>query len=464
VVSREQQSIAVRNDIIEELSDAADLGLGVRVVAGGWGFVGISELSPDRVRAVAREAVRIGRASATLSRDGAPKLAPVEPQQDEWRSQFRVDPFEVPLEDKVSLLIDVARIMRQQEEVRVAQGRLSLFRTRKWFASSEGAEISQELLESGGLISATALRGPLLQERSYPSALEGFHGAGGYEVVEQLDLTAGAEEASREAVQLLEAPVCPSERTTLVIGGSQMALQVHESCGHPTELDRVFGTEKSYAGESFLTTEKLDTFRYGSPHVNIAADATVPGGLGTFGYDDEGVPGQRTELIREGIFSGYLSSRETAARLGGRSGGTMRAESWNRLPLIRMTNINLEPGDFTLDELIEETQHGYYCDFTKSWSIDDLRLNFQFATEAARRIEKGSLGPLVRDLTYQGVTPEFWGSCDGVANRKAWRLWGVLNCGKGEPSQTMHVGHGTSPARFQNVRVGVLESEAKGDT
>jgi len=253
----------------------------------------------------------------------------------------------------------------------------------------------------------------------------------------------------------------------LILGGSQLGLQVHESCGHPTELDRVFGTEAAYAGTSFLTPEKLDGFRYGSPLVNLTADATIPGGLGTFGYDDEGVPAQRVPLVREGLFVGYLTSRETAtklARLRGldpaqaRSGAAMRASGWNRLPIIRMTNINLEPGTWELEDLIADTDDGIYMESNRSWSIDNLRLNFQFGTELGYEIKGGRRTRLLKNATYTGMTPEFWGGCDAICNEKYWQVWGVPNCGKGQPSQTAHTGHGAAPARFRNVRVGVIKS------
>jgi TldD protein len=347
--------------------------------------------------------------------------------------------------------------MRQSPQVRVAESRLDFMQEEKWFFSSEGAEIEHHKTEAGGMIAATAVAGEEVQVRSYPSSLEGFHSARGWEVVEEMDLPTGAERIGREACELLSAPLCPSGEIDLILDGSQMALQVHESCGHPTELDRVFGSERSYAGTSFMTPDKLNQLQYGSPIVNINADATLPGGLGSFGYDDEGVPGQRVDLVKEGIFCGYLSSRETAQQLGMKSGGAMRAESWNHLPIIRMTNINLDPGDWSLEEMIQDTKAGIFASTTKSWSIDDLRLNFQFGTEAAWEIKDGALGRLLRNPTYQGVTPQFWNSCDAIGNRKEWNLWGVLNCGKGQPGQTMHVGHGTAPARFRKVRVGVLE-------
>jgi TldD protein len=232
-------------------------------------------------------------------------------------------------------------------------------------------------------------------------------------------------------------------------------LQIHESCGHPTELDRVFGTEAAFAGRSFLTTEKRNQLRYGSDIVNLTADSVRPTGLGTFGWDDEGVPASSCPLVRNGLFEGYLMSRETAATLGLSSNGCMRAEGWNRIPLIRMTNVSLEPGNWNLDDIIADTDDGIWMETNRSWSIDDMRLNFQFGTEIGYEIKNGKRGRLLRNCTYGGMTPEFWNSCDAIANANHWKIWGTPNCGKGEPMQMMGTGHGASPARFRNVRIGV---------
>ncbi|MBI4733538.1 MAG: TldD/PmbA family protein, partial [Rubrobacteridae bacterium] len=221
------------------------------------------------------------------------------------------------------------------------------------------------------------------------------------------------------------------------------------------EFDRVLGMEASFAGTSFLTIDKMSNFRYGSPIVNINADATIPGALGTFGYDDEGVPAQKFDIIKNGIFVGYLTSRETAPVIGQKSNGCMRADGWGKLPLIRMTNINLLPGNSTLDQMISEVKDGLYLATNRSWSIDDKRLNFQFATQVGWEIKNGKLGSMVKNPNYTGITPDFWGSCDAIAGKKEWRVWGLPNCGKGEPMQVAHVAHGAAPARFNNIKVGV---------
>lgn len=458
---QQEENVHVKNGVVESVHASSAQGVGVRVIAeGAWGFAATSALTREAVGEAARLAVRIARASAVTQ--AAPvQLAPVEPAQGRFRMPVAEDPFDVPLAERADLLLDCDRLMAAAAEVQLREGFLELRREEKYFESSEGAQIYQERTETGAGIECTAVApdGSETQTRSYPSSHGGQTAQRGWELVRELDLPGHAEELAREAQALLHAPSCPATVTDVILESSQLALQLHESCGHPIELDRVLGTEASFAGTSFLTPDKLGSFRYGSEHVNINADATLPGGLGSFAYDDEGVPGQRTQIVREGLFTGYLSSRETAPVIGRTSSGAMRADGYNRIPLIRMTNINLEPGDWTLDELISETKRGLYLCTNSSWSIDDKRLNFQFATEAAYRIEHGELGELVKHATYTGNTPDFWGSCDAVCNADEWYLWGVPNCGKGEPMQTARVGHGVAPARFRDVRVGVMQEE-----
>jgi len=458
IVRRQHEGILVKNGKVESLASEEEHGFGVRVIAdGAWGFASSFLVEKDEIERIAEIAVRIARASALWKQEDV-ALAPEPAAVGTFKTAFEQDPFEVPLEEKLSLLLDADRILRQRPEIKVAEAEMNFFRDHILFASTEGAFIEQTKTESGAGITATAVEGEEIQRRSHPCSFGGDYATAGYEFVEAQDLVGHAERVAGEAVQLLHAPPCPSDTRDLVLEGAMLALQVHESCGHPIELDRVFGTEASYAGTSFLTTEKLGTFRYGSEHVNITADATILKGLGGFFYDDEGVQAQRIEIVKEGIFSGYLSSRETAAKLGlERSGGAMRADGWNRIPLIRMTNINLEPGDWTLDEIIHQTKHGILMQDVVSWSIDDKRLNFQFGCEIAREIVDGSLGQLYKNPTYTGITYEFWDSCDAVAGKDEWRVWGVPNCGKGEPGQAAHVGHGVSSARFRNVRIGVME-------
>ena len=457
VVNRAGQSITVKNGRVEAFQQSDDQGFGIRVIVdGAWGFASSSRLEPAEIEQVTAQAVEIARASA-LAKKGNVDIGPPITSSGTYRTSIQIDPFEVSLEEKIDLLMKANAELRKTPEVLTAECGLEFIREYKTFANSEGAFIEQELIESGGGMECLAVGEDDVQKRSYPNSFGRHQATAGYELVLGMDLIGNGLRLGAEAAALLTAPQCPSGVSTVILGPTQLALQVHESCGHPIELDRVFGTEAAYAGTSFLTTDKLGAFRYGSPIVNITADATIPGGLGTFGYDDEGVPAGVTPIIRDGLFVGYLTSREAATKLGQTSNGTMRADGWNRIPLIRMTNINLEPGEWTFDDLIADTDDGIYMEMNKSWSIDDKRLNFQFATEIAHEIKNGKMGRLLKNATYTGITPQFWAGCDAICNREHWNIWGTPNCGKGQPSQTAHVGHGTAPARFRNVRVGVME-------
>ncbi len=451
------EMIIVRNGKLRTVQSIESYGIGVRVLLNGsWGFASTSRVDEENVRRISREAVKIARASSLVKKKGV-RLAPVDPVEDSYSTPIKEDPFSVPLEEKISLLMECDKVMRSKgEEIRVTEASMRAHKEEKIFASSEGSLINQEIVWCGAGISTTAVGYGEVQRRSLPASFRGDFATAGYEYVRSLNLLDLAPKCAEEAISLLTARSCPSGSMDIIIGGSQLALQIHESCGHPTELDRVMGSEASYAGTSFLTTEKLGKFKYGSKFVNLVADATVEKGLGTFGYDDEGVPAQKVYLVKEGIFTGYLTDRQYAAELGlERSTGAARASGWNRIPIVRMTNINLEPGDWDFEELISDTRDGLFIETNRSWSIDDRRLNFQFGTEIAYRIVDGEVKELIKNATYTGITYEFWRSCDAICNEKYWKMWGTPNCGKGEPPQTMFVGHGCSPARFRNVRVGV---------
>jgi TldD protein len=453
LIHHEDESIAVKNGIVESLGRGSDRGFGVRVIAdGAWGFAASAVLNTAEAERVAALAVRIARASALVKSEDVDIGSPVV-SRGEYSTPVQIDPFTIPLERKIETLLQADALIRKAPGVKVASGTMTFIREKKTFASTEGSRVEQEIIESGCGLTATAVAEGEVQLRSYPNAFGRHQMTRGYEFIEQVDLVGNAERVGAEADALLKAEKCPTGVMTVIIGGPQLALQVHESCGHPIELDRVFGTEASFAGTSFLTTEKLGAFRYGSPVVNLTADSVTLGGLGTFGWDDEGVSAQSTPIVRAGLFMGYLMSRETARKLGKTSNGCMRASGWNRMPIIRMVNVSLEPGTWTLDDLIADTDDGIYMDMNRSWSIDDRRLNFQFGTEVAYVIKGGKRGRLFKNAIYTGITPEFWGSCDAVCNRDHWVVWGTPNCGKGQPMQVAHTGHGAAPARFRNIQV-----------
>ncbi|MFX1251700.1 MAG: TldD/PmbA family protein [Promethearchaeota archaeon] len=461
IVTIQDENINIKKGNIQTLNLSKTRGFGVRVIAnGGLGFAGSYDLNPKEIERVAKLAVRIAKAS------GATRKNPIvfvdeKPAEDTYETPVKKDPFKVPLEEKLEVLLEADKRLGayHPQAIKMTQADFRAHQEDKIFASSEGAYIQQKIVFCGGGFNCMAVgAGVPPQTRSYPSSFRGDFATRGYEYFEGLNLLENVEQTVKEAITLTEAKMCPTERTTLLLDRSQLALQIHESCGHPTELDRALGTEAAYAGTSFMVPDLLGKLRYGSEHVTLVADCTLPGGLGTYGYDDEGVKAKRVELVKNGIFVCYQSSRETAALIGlEESSAGMRADNPQKLPLIRMVNINLEPSDgWKRDEIIAETKKGILMSTNRSWSIDDKRLNFQFGTEIGYEIINGEIGQIFRNPTYTGITPEFWGSLD-ASSGDDWRLWGTPNCGKGQPPQVMYVGHGCGTARYNNVRVGIME-------
>ncbi len=457
-ISTDSVAIGVKGSQVEGLDRSHSTGVGIRVlIDGAWGYAA-SAWDDNRadLTSLARTAAAISRASSSVVTTRV-ELVPEPAHQDEWHTPVVKDPFAMPVEDQVGVLLTAAGEMEKVKGVRFGRGTMDLLRQRVEFSSSEGSSITQTVFHTGAGIEAMAVSDGEVQQRSYPGSFRGHFEAGGFEIVEAMDLTAHAQQTAEEAVALLEADECPTGESTLVLDGHQVMLQVHESVGHPTELDRVLGMEAAFAGTSFVGLAEIGSYRYGSDLVNITSDATIPGGLGTFAYDDEGVAAQRFHLVENGVLVGFQTSRETAAAMGAdRSNGTMRAEGWENFPLIRMTNINLLPGEGgSLEDLLADVDDGIYMATNKSWSIDDKRKNFQFGCEIGWEIKKGKLGRMLKNPRYTGTTPVFWGSCDAVASESEWKVWGTPNCGKGQPGQTMRVGHGTVPARFRNVAIGM---------
>ncbi len=456
-----QRDLTTKNGKVGACVEAETMGIGIRaIVHGAWGFAATDRLTRDGIQACARQAVAIAKASA-LARLKDVTLVPENPYVDSWQNPFIKDPFRIPVEKQLALLLAADEAMRRVKGVTLTETSMTFRRIDQFFASSTGSAIHQLKMQSGGGIVATSFAGSEIQKRSYPNSFGGQHMLAGYELIESFDLAGHAPRVAEEAVALHNAAPCPEGPHTLILDGSQLGLQVHESVGHPIELDRVLGMEANMAGTSFHTLEKLNSLRYGTDIVNVVADARLAhgAGLGTFGYDDEGVPAQCIPIISNGKFTGYLSDRETASLIGQqRSGGTSRTESWNRLPMIRMTNISLLPGTWKPDDLIADTDDGVWMETNRSWSIDDKRYNFQFSTEIAWEIKGGKRGRMLKNPSYSGITTEFWNSCDAICSRDYWTLWGTPNCGKGQPMQTMGTGHGAAPSRFRNVKLGAAFS------
>ncbi len=454
VVLRRHERLHAQNGELEAVTNTDDVGLGVRALVGSsWGFAATSELSERAAGTAGAEATATAKASALVPGEGL-HLADVPVAQDRYRTPHEENPFDVPLDEKVEVVVSATRTMHAVEGVMVATAHLVFWDTEKWFVSSQGHRIFQHLVESGCGMDATAVGERETQRRSYPQSF-GHVETGGYEVIRRFDLPAHAPEVAQEAVALLSADDCPSGELDVILESSQVALQIHESVGHAIELDRILGWEAAFAGTSFLELDQLGSLRYGSELMNITADATIPRALATFGYDDEGTPAQRVPIVDEGRWVGVLSGRDSAHLVGLEPGGMVRADGFARIPMVRMTNVGLLPGDSSMEEIISETKHGVVMATNRSWSIDDRRLNFQFGCEIGWEVKDGERVRMVKNPTYTGITPNFWGSMDMLAGEEEWVPWGVPNCGKGQPMQIGHTGHPASPARFRNVRVGV---------
>lgn len=456
IIYTRQQDFTVQNGKLGDIDISEDVGFGVRVIAdGAWGFACSPHLTTDNIDKVAEKAVRIAKASARLKKNDV-RLAP-EPIVDvRWQTPIVEDPFQVSLDEKLALLFQLDKVLRKDSRIASAESNMSFKSEHQWMATSEGSFIDQLLIRSGTGYSATAVGNNEIQTRSFPNSFRGQYMSLGYELIRSLGLSENAERVREEAIALLTAPTCPSGKRDVIIDGTQMALQIHESVGHATELDRVLGMEANYAGMSFATLEKLNNFQYGSEHVNLVCDSTVPGGLATIGWDDDGVRAQRWHLVQNGKFVGYQFNRELAHTIGAsRSRGNNRAMGWSHIPIVRITNLSLMPGDWDYHDLVADTEGGLLLETNRSWSIDQWRLNFQFGVEAAWEIKGGKKGQMYKNANYQGITPNFWKSCDATCNEKYWTLWGVHNCGKGQPGQTAEMSHGSAPTRFKQVEVGI---------
>jgi TldD protein len=448
------ERIEVRNGVVATLADAISTGFGVRaLVDGAWGFASSADTSDAGVDATAARAVSIARASAAIGRRriGA---APSRAYADAFATPMQRDPAEIPLGERVALLLDAERLLHGPPEIAVGRAWLDLWRADKYFYSTIGSRIAQQIRQTGAGLAAMAIGNDDVQIRTYPGDV-GLYQSGGWEIVDAARLLDGAPRIAAEAAQLLRAPQCPSGTFDLVLGGSQMSLQIHESCGHPAELDRVMGWEANFSGTSFLETDQLGELKYGSDIVTIVLDNTLEHGMATCGYDDEGTRSVRSDIVRHGVLAGYEMSNDTARAIGLESNACVRADGWESVPMIRMCNLSLLPGNVPFEHLFDDIKNGIYMESNRSWSIDDRRLNFQFGCEMGWEINNGKRGQLLKNPTYAGMTPQFWNACDAIADQRSWFAWGTPNCGKGEPMQTGRTTQAASPARFRSVSVGV---------
>jgi len=451
------EELAMRDGSLVGADAPESFGLGVRVLKNGaWGFAaapGNHKDLADVAPGLARRAVKAARDLGRLRRTPV-ELVPQEGQVGEWYTPVEEDPFQVSLEEKLGLMRQADESMRGRDEIVSRVVNLSLRREEQWQASSDGARLHQVLVRTGAGLAAKASAHGVVERRSYPASFSGNQISGGFEVVRAMDLPGNGGRMRDEAADLCSAPLCPEGVRTLILGGSQLCLQIHESVGHPTELDRVLGHEMDLAGASFATRNHLRTLDYGSSCVNLQADSTLAGGLDTRGWDDDCVPSGSWPIVQAGVFKGYQTNREVASAVDeDKSRGCSRAESWYDPPIVRITNLSLQPGNMSFDDMLADTEDGaIFADSVRTWSIDQRRVNFQFTCEVAREIQGGRLGRLLRRPTYQGNTTSFWGSCDAICSAEHFHLWGVATCGKGNPMQVAEMTHGAAPARFRAIQ------------
>lgn len=444
------ESIRGEDGRLADVHDSRDSGFGIRVLhKGAWGFAASAIVSAEEVPRVAELAVEIAKGSASLTIDPVSLVAePV--HRDRIVTARRIDPFSVPLERKASLLLDTMAAVQRQDGIVRSSGHLWARRDVKLFLSTEGSEVEFDLLAVHGDFDATAAYDGRFASRSFNTP----HLRMGYELIEESGFVNEAPRVAAEAVEKVRSPAVDAGRYDLVLDGEHLALTIHESCGHPSELDRALGFEANYAGTSFLTPDRLGVFRYGSAHVTLVADNTESGTLAATGYDDDGVACQRWDIVRNGIFVGYCTNREVAGKIGEqRSRGSNRADGWGAVPMVRIANIGLSPGEGTPNDLIAGIDRGIYIEGQGSYSIDQRRYNFQFGGDAFWLIERGRRTHMLRDVVYHGITPQFWGSCDGVADARFRTRHGFITCGKGQPGQAGWMTHASCPARFRGIQV-----------
>ncbi|MFC1554833.1 TldD/PmbA family protein [candidate division KSB1 bacterium] len=451
------QSIRTANDrkgreIVSSLQESEDYGFGVRVLYdGAWGFSSSNKVTKEEVERIASRAVQIGKESAKIKVNDV-VLTPEPPHIDVWQTPIIKDPFLISVEQKIDFLHRINRELKKTRGIESANANMGFNLVDKIFASTEGSYIQQKLYRSGCGYTATAEKNGVRETRSNPDLPLGR----GYEYLEERPLMEEAPRVAEEAVQKLDAVECEPGRKDLVLDPTHLLLTIHESVGHPTELDRSLGWEANYAGRSFCTTDKLNNMRYGSKAVNFVADNTLVNGLSTCGYDDEGVKAQRWHIIKDGMFTGFGTSREVAHFIGLKRGnGCGFASSWKYMPINRIPNLSLMPGTWELDDMIKDVKDGIYIEGRGNYSIDQLRYNFQFGGDMFREIKNGKLGRYLKNVLYGGITTEFWNACDAVCNEKFWKPYGTTGCAKGQPVQIHTMSHGSAHARFRNIKVGV---------
>jgi predicted Zn-dependent protease len=451
LVDRSEEHLTVRRDVAEPVSRSHDVGAMVTVIhEGGLGYAATSRLDREGLRDAIRRA-------ADWARNAAPHMvsqvavAPQTVHQDEYHTPVSIPWASVPIGDKFDRLQAVCAALGKTGDIVDRTASLWHSQTETLHLSSAGGRVFQSHVMLSPDMRVTAHRNGESQSRSLGS--RGESQSGGLEVLDRIDFDHRPATIAEQALELLSADNCPSGATDLVLAPDQMILQIHESIGHPLELDRILGDERNYAGTSFVTPDMFGAYQYGSDLLNVTFDPTRPEELASYGFDDEGSVAERVHLIRDGRLERPLGSAASARRSGFDGVANARATSWNRPPIDRMANLNLEPGTQTFEELLGDVERGVYMETNLSWSIDDSRNKFQFGCEWARLIRNGELGPVVKNPNYRGISATFWRSLEGVGNADTLRVLGTPFCGKGEPNQVIRVGHASPTCRFGQVDV-----------
>lgn len=454
IVRRRNEQLYTREDHVEWVNADESYGFGIRVlVSGAWGFAATSRVDPAETKRVAQLAAQIARANAKVQTRPV-ELAPNPAHVDVWQTPLVKDPFKIPLEEKAELLLAINAEAMKTPGVRFCTSYYLGAGEWKLFASSDGAYIEQNITRVQPAYVVTAVSP---QTGEFVTRQHDFQPRqAGWEYVEDSPLLADARRMGEEAVEKLKAPSVEPGKKDLILSPENLFLTIHESVGHPTELDRAMGLEANFAGTSFATPEKLNKLQYGSALVNIYGDKTTPGGLATCGYDDEGVKTRKFDLVKGGRFVGYQTTRDEAAWVGEKeSRGTSYAQDFKSIPFQRMPNVSLAPGDKDLGvkELIASTEDGIYIVGDGSWSIDQQRYNFQFGGQMFYEVKHGKVTRALKDVAYQANTLQFWNSCVAVGGPREWKLNGAFGDGKGEPMQIQAVSHGCPPAKFAQINI-----------
>ena len=455
------QRISTRENVIQDISDSENYGFSVRVLVDGtWGFASSSTLSETEVDRITNLACDIAKANRIIQTRRV-ELVPVPAYTDEWKTPIKKNPFDVSIDEKVDFLF---KINEKAKSLGADYCSSFMWAVNEWkyFASSAGSYIKQEIYRIWPAFDITLInkeKGGFEQRDSLTTPI-----GKGYEYIEEYDFFGDLEKAVEETKMKFTAKSVEPGKKDIILDPNNLWLTIHESCGHAAELDRALGFEANYAGTSFLTVDNLNKLQYGSEHVNLVADRIQKDGLATRGYDDDGVKTMKWDIVRNGLFVGYETTREMATYINeNASNGCAYADSWSHFPIQRMPNVSLEPGKkkLSLQDLIADTEDGIYIVGSGSWSIDMQRRNFQFTGQSFHEIKNGKLGGLLKDVAYQGNTVEFWNSCDAVCDESEYKLGGSFFCGKGEPSQLAPVSHGSSPARFRKVNILNTSKEAE---